>query len=363
MNKKYYIIILTIFTTFSYSRSMEFTSCKTYVKVEKNLEKGEEFCLLALEKEPDNAYIPYYMGRFIYRPQKRTEDAGEMFKHALTLEDTKLEKPFRIGSGREQTFIKTVHQAITLYGTDWFNYGVEAEQNGDKEQAINYLEMSSIFDSNLKGRCYSTIALIYFNTDNTESAFNYIDEAILSNDNSENDIIEYNMMKIMFLRNQKKIDEAFQIYNKLPQEKLSDIQKYNLFLLHMDNDDCTNAINIGEELFINLEADIKTPMDMLSEFAFNIAACFNHRGDVEYNEIIDYMGQSDRQSPDLTNTYIEKCESIKEFYTSAKDYFRLSLDYDENPNQTTKDYKRKMRKNVRKIDDTIIPALSELNKK
>ena len=40
---------------------------------------------------------------------------------------------------------------------------------------------------------------------------------------------------------------------------------------------------------------------------------------------------------------------IKEFYSSAKDYFRLSLDYDENPNQTTKDYKRKMRSNMQMI--------------
>ena len=363
MNKKYYIIILAILTALSYSRSMEFTSCKTYVKVEKNLEKGEEFCLLALEKEPENAYIPYYMGRFIYRPQKRTADAGEMFKHALTLDDTKLEKPFRIGSGREQIFIKTVHKAITLYGTDWFNYGVETEQNGNNEEAIKYLEMASVFDANLEGKCYSTIALIHFNTNNADLAFEYIDKAILSNYKDDDETIEYKMIKIMFLRNQQRIDEAFQIYNSLPEEKLSGMQKYNLFLLHMDNDDCTNAINIGEELFINLEADIKTPMEMLSEFAFNIAACFNHKGDVQYNEIIDYMGQTDKHSKDLTSGYIEKCENIKEFYSFAKDYFRLSLDYEENPNQTTKDYKRKMRKNIRKIDDTIIPTLSELNKK
>ena len=104
MDKKYYILILAIFFTISFSRSMEFTSCKTYVRVEKNLEKGEEFCLLALEKEPDNSYIPYYMGRFIYRPQKRTEDAGKMFVNALNLQDTKQKK------------IKTVNMKIFTNG-------------------------------------------------------------------------------------------------------------------------------------------------------------------------------------------------------------------------------------------------------
>ena len=75
MNRKYYFLILSILITALCARSMEFNSCKTYVKVEKNLKKGEEFGLLALDKEPDNAYIPYYIARFIYRPQKRREEA------------------------------------------------------------------------------------------------------------------------------------------------------------------------------------------------------------------------------------------------------------------------------------------------
>ena len=359
MNKKYYGLVLTILMTMLYSRSMEFTSCKTYVKIEKNLAKGEEFGLLALEKEPDNAYIPYYIGRFIYRPQKKVREAGEMFVKALNMTDTRLEQSFRIGSGENQTFIKTVHEAIALYGTDWFNYGVEAEQKEENEKAIQYLEMASIFDPDLKASCYSTIALIYFNINNMELAFEYIDDAI-STSNNEASKIEYKMMKILFLRNLKEIDAAFEIYNSLSKEKLSAAQEYNSFLLHMDNEDCLSAINIGEELFLGLEEDIKTPMNLLSEFAFNLAACFNHEADIKYNQIIEYIGQADRHSDEITKHHIEACEFIKEFYSSAKDYFRLSLDYDENPNQTTKDYKRKMRANIRKIDDTIIPALMGL---
>ena len=72
-----------------------------------------------------------------------------MFLKALELEDTKLERSFRIGSGKNQVFIKTVHDAISLYGTDWFNYGVEAEQNGENIKAIDFLETASIFDENL----------------------------------------------------------------------------------------------------------------------------------------------------------------------------------------------------------------------
>ena len=86
MNKKCYLISILLLIGFLYPRSMEFNSCKTYVKVEKNLEKGEEFGLLAMDKEPNNSFIPYYIGRFIYRPQKRIEEAGRMFLKSLELE-------------------------------------------------------------------------------------------------------------------------------------------------------------------------------------------------------------------------------------------------------------------------------------
>ena len=359
MNNKLCFLILYILITALYARSMEFNSCKTYVNVERNLDKGEEFGLLAIKKEPDNSYIPYYIGRFIYRPQKRVKEAGEMFLKALNTKDAKLEKSFRIGAGKNQIFIKTVHEAITLYGTDWFNYGVDAEQKGENEKAIQYLEMASIFDSNLKGRCYSTIALIHFNKGNLELAFKYIDDAISASTDSQK-IIGLKLMKIMFLRSQKEIDSAFEIYRSLPEAELSAKQKYNLFLLYMDNDDCNSATNIGQNLFLILEEDLSAPMDLLSEFAFNLAACFNHMADVKYNKIIEYMGQTEKHSTENTSYYIEDSENIKELYSTAKDYYRLSLDYDENPNPTTKEYKKRMRTNIRKMNDIIIPTLMEL---
>ena len=58
MNKKYfYTILLSLLFTNLLARSMEFTSCKTYVKVEKNLEKGLEFGLQALDIEPENSLM------------------------------------------------------------------------------------------------------------------------------------------------------------------------------------------------------------------------------------------------------------------------------------------------------------------
>ena len=113
-----------------YPRGAEFRSCTTAVRIEKNLEEGEKWGLEALAKDPDDSYIPYYIGRYIYRPQKRIEEAGEMFMKSLNKKNTGLDTPFRIGSGKKQIWIKTVHEAIGLLATDWYNYGAEAIEKG-----------------------------------------------------------------------------------------------------------------------------------------------------------------------------------------------------------------------------------------
>ena len=72
-------------------------------------------------------------------------------------------------------------------------------------------------------------------------------------------------------------------------------------------------------------------------------------------------GFSDRTlDSDLNeNLFIKQA---KDFYSSAKDYYRLSLDYDENSSTITKEYKKKMRKDIRKIDEQIIPTLEGMLK-
>ena len=71
MNKKYlFIILINIFVSIIFSRSMEFNSCKMYAGfTPPDYEKAIEFGLLALEVEPDNSEIPLFLGK-LYRKQK-----------------------------------------------------------------------------------------------------------------------------------------------------------------------------------------------------------------------------------------------------------------------------------------------------
>ena len=53
------------------ARSMEFTSAKTYARVENNLSKAEEWGLKALEKEPENSFIAFFLAKEVFLPQKK----------------------------------------------------------------------------------------------------------------------------------------------------------------------------------------------------------------------------------------------------------------------------------------------------
>ena len=359
MNIKYCLFILAISMSVLYPKGAEFRSCTTAVRIEKNLEEGEKWGLKALEKDPDDSYIPYYIGRYIYRPQKRIEEAGEMFMNALNKKNTKLDTPFRIGSGKKQIWIKTVHEAIGLLATDWFNYGIEAIEKENNEKAIKYLEMASTFDSKLKSKSYTAIALINFSNNNVDLAFKYLNIAIDASENSK-EIIELKLIKLSFLRQQKEFDRAFEIYGTLPKEELSAIQRVQLFELYQHSGDCGAAIEMGQNLLPILEDDISTPMSTLSLVAYNMATCYKEIASLTYNEIINNWETkiNNGDEKELTEL-LNKSEKCKAYYSSAKDYFRLSLDYDENPSETAKEYKREMRKKIRYVDDEIISTLEE----
>ena len=76
------ITILFLFSCFG-AMSMEFNSARSYARIEDNLEEAEKWGLKALEIEPDNAQIPYFLAIEVYRPQKKYDKVGEMYKEAL----------------------------------------------------------------------------------------------------------------------------------------------------------------------------------------------------------------------------------------------------------------------------------------
>ena len=116
---------------------MEFTSAKTYARIEKNLVKAAEFGLLALDKEPNNSYIPYFLAKEVFMMQKKQKEAGEMFLEALRRPDKKLENPFRT----DKIKYNTVHQAIPLYATDFYNTAIDYYNKQKIDEAKNMINI------------------------------------------------------------------------------------------------------------------------------------------------------------------------------------------------------------------------------
>ena len=102
------IIILLLYSCFSSmlpTTSYEFNSARAYARIEDNLVEAEKWALMAMDVEPENSQIPWFLANEIYRPQKKKDKVAEMFKEALQRKDSDLEKPFQIG----KIEITTVH--------------------------------------------------------------------------------------------------------------------------------------------------------------------------------------------------------------------------------------------------------------
>ena len=226
------------------------------------------------------------------------------------------------------------------------------------EDAIEHFKIASELDAKLTGKCYSAISEIYFNNQEIDKALEFINQA-LDKTTDADIVLDLQINKAQYLRKNGQVEEALTIFESLSEESINVVAKNELFLIHMDNDDCKKSIEIGEPLFITMEEDPNVSMAKLSELAFNIAACFNQQADKSYNEIIEYLGAEEKNN-ELTELNLERSETVKDLYSSAKDYYRLSLDYDEDSSTTTKEYKKKMRKDIRKVDEQIIPALEGL---
>ena len=362
MYKKYfYLIIACILCSFLFSRSMEFTSAKTYARVERNFEKAEEFGVLALEIEPDNSYVPFFLAKEVYRPQKKRIKAGRMFVEALNRPDIELRKEGGQSFRRGDDWIYTVHEATVLFGSDWYNYGIDAMEKKNYDDAIEHFDIASKLDPSLTSNCYINVADIYFyDKQDPAKAIEYLDIA-LGNIDDQNLITTLNIRKASYYRKNKEPQKALEILSSLPEENLSLNAKEELFFVHMDNDDCESATSLGESLFIAMEDDPDYPMSKISGLAYNIALCYKLKADLLYNDVIDYLASEDKTN-DQTNSALEKCDSSKRYYKSAKNYFRSSLDYEEEPSEVAKAYKKEMRAMARKIDDMIIPPLENLLK-
>ena len=164
------ILILMLYSCFA-SMSMEFNSARSYARIEDNLEEAEKWALLALEKEPDNAQVPYFLAIEVYRPQKKYDKVGEMYKEALKRNSNiNLEQPFKSG----ERIIKTIHDAIRNEAETIYNQGSKYYAKGKKKKAERSFKMSMELNPNLIDN-YLALADMTYERGNIQGAIDYLD--------------------------------------------------------------------------------------------------------------------------------------------------------------------------------------------
>ena len=280
----------------------EFNGCKTKINVDlgdrakgqlskQEIEvlriEAEDICLEALSLEPENAYIALFIGEELYSKElKDNNKAAEMYIEALNRPDGNLGSQHILSVGRKKIY--NVHEYIKVQklADKWYNYGVDANNKAKHDEAIKNFEYSSKLDSSSALRCYGAIAEIYYeHKADVDLALESINTALV-NTNDKETITDLKLRKITYLRKSGKKNEAEKILLELLNEDANSIPvQLQLFHLHMDNSDCSSALEMAPDLYIKMEEDPRIPMGNLSELAFNIGVCYNQEGDIKYNLI------------------------------------------------------------------------------
>ena len=131
-NSKLYLFLTIFYLGILGCASEELTSARLYIQQE-NCEKAEEFLVKALEVEPENAEIPYLLGKLIYAKRKEWNKMNEMFDRALKLDKEKV-----ILEGG--TVKQYVEQSRSQFWSNTFNIGVNEfnkfrKLSGDERKA------------------------------------------------------------------------------------------------------------------------------------------------------------------------------------------------------------------------------------
>jgi len=375
MKKINFIRLFPVFLSLCFG-GYEWNACKTKINVDLGSQaisqlskeeirelrsETENTCLEALNLEPENAYIAFFIAKELYENQlKEYNKAAEMYLQALYRPDGELGSQHALKMGRGK-YLTSVHELIKTYAPKWFNYGVDANNKSQFDNAIKNFIYASKFDSDFILRSYGAIAEIYYeNKADLNLAIESLDTALNSTNDSKV-ITDLKLRKITYLRKSGEKEKAKKIVMELLNDDGDSVPvQLQLFHLYMDNSDCLNALKIGPELFIKMEENPRIPMENLSELAFNIGACYNQEGDVKYNLIIDYYGNKENHTNDLTNKNLDFCQDTINYYNLAKEYFRNSQAYEEETSETTKQFKKDMRSKVKGIEQELIPSLEAL---
>ena len=342
-------IILFLYSCIG-SMSMEFNSARTYARIEDNLVEAEKWGVIALDMEPDNSQVPWFLANEVYRPQKKMDKVAEMFKLALDRADANLERPFKSG-GVE---ITTVHQAIKNEASTIHNDGIKLLNRGKKNKAMSKFLFSMELNPTLVEN-YIALSDMSYDRGDMDKTMQYLDKGFSINPTNQNLIFR----KSKYARESKNYDLAITSLQqiKTDDEKLNLLVEKEIFMIYIDKEDYNQAIEFGSQLFDKLYENTDTEDLVLSETCYNLAVCYRYIGYELYNNVADVI-QSATDDKELIKKTLDDAESAKEYLSIAKEKFFDASGF--NPDdKTSSNYAKELSKVIKQLRKLFIPALEE----
>ena len=342
-------IILFLYSCIG-SMSMEFNSARTYARIEDNLVEAEKWGVIALDMEPDNSQVPWFLANEVYRPQKKMDKVAEMFKLALDRADANLERPFKSG-GVE---ITTVHQAIKNEASTIHNDGIKLLNRGKKNKAMSKFLFSMELNPTLVEN-YIALSDMSYDRGDMDKTMQYLDKGFSINPTNQNLIFR----KSKYARESKNYDLAISSLQqiKTDDEQLNLLVEKEIFMIYIDKEDYNQAIEFGSQLFDKLYENTDTEDLVLSETCYNLAVCYRYIGYELYNNVADVI-QSATDDKELIKKTLDDAESAKEYLSIAKEKFFDASGF--NPDdKTSSNYAKELSKVIKQLRKLFIPALEE----
>ena len=383
------IIFFLLFTAYFYScatGSMEYRSCRAAANVEKDYDRAESLCLEALEIEPDNPNVPYFLATQIYKRKNSYDNMAKMLKLSRNkaTNDPDLESPFTMNKtdipdgisfnntfeyddsdGKKIVFTKLI-DAISLYEynvwLDFYNQGIDFQTQKDYDSSLGMLNKAKLVNPNNQNT-YIAISSVYLKINVLDSARKVLYEGY--NIDSSNVMINYYIGDIESKFENFQKSEKHYKYAAL---NSNDPKIMNgLLYCYIDQGKNKEAIEYSQKLLD------ENPDD--KNLIYNVAVLYQRLGIEEFKKAdTNYKKIYNSDSPplDLIRSTLDDFKNARKFLYEAKSSFEFAYDLtldssselnEDNINSQLNEIdnaQQEMKKYIKQLDTIFIPPLQEL---
>jgi len=330
--------------------SFEFNSAKTYARIDKDLKSAEEWGLKALEMEPNNALVAYFLAVEVYRPMKKQGKVAQMYVEALKrTENLVLDRPFRVGD----EYINNVHEAIKIEGQKEYNEGVELFGKNKKTKAIAKFELSTKLVPDFI-QPYISLSTIAMADEKYDKALDYINEGLkIENSN------DLNTRKAECLSRKGNYDDAIAILNliKADDELMQINIEKQIFNITLEKENYDEAAILGDAIVEKMFTTLGIDELEIASTCYNVAFCNYQIGNTKHQKALEILNSATEDESERSLA-LNLAEDAIKYYKLAKGRFYDSSSY--NPNDVNSSLKAKeLNKSIKQIKEIIIPGLSK----